>query len=201
MDIVPLFAGIDLGTSGVRAIIIDDEDNVRVTAKCDLSNFGSNQRDRAIWWSACFKALKSAIEQVSASNIKAISVGVTSGTVLSVNAKGEPTADGLMYNDPCPDPDIVNAVAQHSPADSPTRSCAGGLSCMLSFRTTQTDKFIGDSPAHDVVGGRNAGLQTTLVRTGLHAELSDESVLELCRHQNAIPDYVIPAFTLSEQGI
>jgi len=53
---------------------------------------------------------------------------------------------------------------------------------------------IGDSPAHDVAGGRAAGHATALVRTGLHADLSEAELLALCRAQAAVPDFVLPAF-------
>lgn len=54
---------------------------------------------------------------------------------------------------------------------------------------------IGDSPAHDIRGGRNAGFQTALVRTGIHA---DEALQDLLARAPASdrPDYVLPAFVL-----
>lgn len=54
---------------------------------------------------------------------------------------------------------------------------------------------IGDSPAHDVAGGQGAGFATALVRTGLHADLSEVALLEHCQSV-AMPDYIIPKFTL-----
>jgi HAD superfamily hydrolase (TIGR01459 family) len=54
---------------------------------------------------------------------------------------------------------------------------------------------IGDSPAHDVAGGRGAGLATALVtRTGLHAGLDLDALRALCAAEGAVPDHVIPAF-------
>jgi len=54
---------------------------------------------------------------------------------------------------------------------------------------------IGDSPAHDIAGGQGAGFATALVRTGLHADLSDAALLEHCK-ATATPDYIIPNFSL-----
>jgi HAD superfamily hydrolase (TIGR01459 family) len=54
---------------------------------------------------------------------------------------------------------------------------------------------IGDSPAHDILGGRDAGFATALVRTGLHADLSDDALLTLCK-DTALPDYVIAGFSM-----
>lgn len=54
---------------------------------------------------------------------------------------------------------------------------------------------IGDSPEHDIAGGQAAGFATALVRTGLHADLSDIALLEHCR-STAVPDFIIPRFSL-----
>ena len=53
---------------------------------------------------------------------------------------------------------------------------------------------VGDSPAHDILGGRRAGLATALVRTGLHADETDESVLGRAEALGAPPDYLLPRF-------
>ncbi len=53
---------------------------------------------------------------------------------------------------------------------------------------------IGDSPAHDIVGGRRAGLATALVRTGLHEALSDAELTAMCLAEHGVPDFMIPRF-------
>lgn len=53
---------------------------------------------------------------------------------------------------------------------------------------------IGDSPAHDVAGGQAAGHATALVRTGLHAGLSDAGLADLCQSAGARPDFLLPRF-------
>lgn len=53
---------------------------------------------------------------------------------------------------------------------------------------------IGDSPAHDVAGGRAAGHATALVRTGLHEGIGDAELAALCQEEGAVPDFVIPRF-------
>jgi HAD superfamily hydrolase (TIGR01459 family) len=54
---------------------------------------------------------------------------------------------------------------------------------------------IGDSPAHDIAGGQAAGFATALVRTGLHADLSDAALLEHCR-ETAMPDFSVPGIRM-----
>jgi ribonucleotide monophosphatase NagD (HAD superfamily) len=53
---------------------------------------------------------------------------------------------------------------------------------------------IGDSPDHDIVGARRAGLPCALVRTGLLADLDDAARLARCRAAGAIADFVIDRF-------
>ncbi len=54
---------------------------------------------------------------------------------------------------------------------------------------------IGDSPAHDVRGGRTAGYKTVLVRTGIHADEALEDVLADSPASDR-PDFILPAFAL-----
>ena len=57
---------------------------------------------------------------------------------------------------------------------------------------------VGDSPAHDIVGGRAAGHATALVRTGIHSDEDDTAVLALCREVGALPDHLLPRFDWPE---
>jgi len=59
---------------------------------------------------------------------------------------------------------------------------------------------IGDSPVHDVAGGRAAGHATALVRTGLCAGRSDADLRALCEAAGAVPDFVLAAFAFSIGG-
>jgi HAD superfamily hydrolase (TIGR01459 family) len=57
---------------------------------------------------------------------------------------------------------------------------------------------IGDSPAHDVLGGARSGHATALVCTGLHAGLSDAARIAICEKEGAMPDFIIPAFDFQD---
>lgn len=54
---------------------------------------------------------------------------------------------------------------------------------------------IGDSPEHDVCGGKAMGLSTLLVRTGIHRSLGEPELLHLCAACGGIPDFLASAFT------
>ncbi|MBL4646730.1 MAG: TIGR01459 family HAD-type hydrolase [Hyphomicrobiales bacterium] len=56
---------------------------------------------------------------------------------------------------------------------------------------------IGDSPAHDILGGQRAGFKTTLVRTGIHADESDAMIAYECEKLGTVPDFIMPQFSFS----
>lgn len=57
---------------------------------------------------------------------------------------------------------------------------------------------IGDSPAHDIRGGADAGLRTALVRTGLHAGTPDDDLPRLCKDEaGVLPDHILSRFALT----
>ncbi len=59
---------------------------------------------------------------------------------------------------------------------------------------------IGDSPAHDVRGGRAVGLATALVQTGIHADLTPDALLAHCRAEGAEADFLLPRFDFTDGG-
>jgi len=54
--------------------------------------------------------------------------------------------------------------------------------------------MIGDSPEHDVCGGRAMGLSTLLVRTAIHRSLAEPELLGLCVACGGTPDFLAPGF-------
>ena len=55
-----LALGIDLGTSGVRAVLMNSKFDVVAQSSSLMSDFGANHRSPVIWW----KSLESALEQL-----------------------------------------------------------------------------------------------------------------------------------------
>ncbi|MCV2865091.1 FGGY-family carbohydrate kinase [Albidovulum sediminicola] len=129
-----LFVGIDLGTSGARAIVIDGDGRVHGTAKAAMSDFGSNHRAPAIWWQAAEAALGGALEGVERARVRAVAVDGTSGTMVPVDPRGVPLSDGLMYNDACPDNAVLEAIARHAPASSAAHGPTSGLARAILFQ-------------------------------------------------------------------
>jgi sugar (pentulose or hexulose) kinase len=122
----PLFLGLDLGTSGARAVVVDATGTAVATAKSAMADHGDNLRDPAVWAAAADHALHGALAGVAPERVRALAVDGTSGTMLACDALGRPLGDALMYNDPCTDPAILGAIAAQAPATSAAHGPTSG---------------------------------------------------------------------------
>lgn len=59
---------------------------------------------------------------------------------------------------------------------------------------------IGDSVEHDIRGALAAGLGAALVRSGILADLAEQDLQALFAANEAVPDYIVPAFTFDRSG-
>jgi sugar (pentulose or hexulose) kinase len=100
-----LYLGIDLGTSGARAVVIDDQSRQISSGRATIEG---NHRSPVQWHRAMEVALDKALSSVERKKIHAVAVDGTSGSVLPVDNAGRPLADALMYNDP---PSDLHAAA------------------------------------------------------------------------------------------
>lgn len=55
---------------------------------------------------------------------------------------------------------------------------------------------IGDSIDHDILGAAGAGIDSALVRTGIHSGLTDDQLSETLKETGISPGYILPAFRL-----
>ena len=101
MDLV---CGLDVGTSGAKALAVDSHGKVVAKAEVRFTNPpyvpapGLSEQDAEQWW----EAARNALEQVSSrigNQIIAIAVDSTSGTIVPVDRRGQPLGPALMYND------------------------------------------------------------------------------------------------------
>lgn len=117
--------GIDVGTSGVRAVALSAQG---IAVAFAASPFTPEQtRLPAAWRDGVWKCLRDLATMASLSAVEGVAVDGTSGTVLSVDGSGQATGDVLMYNDRCPDDGIVQRIASVAPLDSPARGANSGL--------------------------------------------------------------------------
>jgi len=99
----PLFLGVDFGTSGCRACVIDAAGAVVAEARSTLPAAarpapGWAGQDPAAWW----EALRATLGQLSPAirqGIGALAVDGTSGTLLLSDGAGQPLSPALLYDD------------------------------------------------------------------------------------------------------
>lgn len=99
----PVWLGIDLGTSGCRACVIDETDTVQAWASAafasTLQDGTRHEQDPADWLQALHHCLAELHTQVPLHRVHRIAVDATSSTVVCLNEDGQSCGPALMYND------------------------------------------------------------------------------------------------------
>lgn len=98
-----LVIGIDVGTSGCRAVALDGSGSAVAQAARAMApprrSGNAIDQDPAIWWLTVKETLVDLLDQLDPKSVCAIAVDGTSGTLLLTDAAGTPLGPGLMYND------------------------------------------------------------------------------------------------------
>jgi len=157
--------GIDIGTSGARAVALDAASTIVAQATASLSDFGADPRDPNIWWAAVARSIQGCVRSIGGSKVRAMAVDGTSGTVLPVDATGRPLAAPLMYNEKVADAGLLARIAPLMPPESAAHGPTSGLAKMLCFQSIpdvakllhQADWIVGRLSGHfDVTDENNA---------------------------------------------
>ncbi len=97
------FLGLDVGTSGVRAILIDHCGQILGASRSPLpasfKQSGMLCQHANDWWHAVEDCLQQLGTEHNLSSLQALSIDGTSGTTLLTDAKNRPVSPALMYND------------------------------------------------------------------------------------------------------
>lgn len=124
------FLGIDFGTSGCRACVIDAAGATLAETRTPLPaprRAGcAIEQDPALWWQALTDTLDGLRRQFPLDGIAALCIDGTSATLLGCAADGTPLTPALMYNDT-----RAIAEAQRIHAHAPAASAAHGASSSL----------------------------------------------------------------------
>jgi xylulokinase len=99
-----LVVGIDIGTSGIRAVACDASGHVWASAQQPLTSQhigAAFEQDPAQWWQAAVFCLRSITDQLALHQtiIRAVSVAATSGTLCLLDSYGQALRPALMYAD------------------------------------------------------------------------------------------------------
>ncbi|MEM7043524.1 MAG: FGGY-family carbohydrate kinase [Pseudomonadota bacterium] len=98
-----VFVGIDVGTSGCRAVAIDEQGRQAGRAETPMAPPTTRgvmiDQDPDVWWAAAESVLRALLGMLDRQSVRAIAVDGTSGTLLLTDKGGRPIGPGLMYND------------------------------------------------------------------------------------------------------
>ncbi len=123
--------GIDVGTSGVRAALVDAGGAPLGIGSARLA--AADRRDPACWWHAVESALAALKASADLSGVGCIAVDGTSGTIVLLNESGQPMRPASLYNDAAPE-EAVRAVAAAAPAGSAAVGAASPLAKLLAMQ-------------------------------------------------------------------
>lgn len=121
-----LFMGIDVGTTGVRSLICDEEGKIVAQSEVSLKDAvcpdlppGYSEQIPEKWWIAVKESILRVTDKInkkgySPRDILALACDSTSGTIIPVDKKGRPLYNALMYNDTraIKQASIINKVAR-----------------------------------------------------------------------------------------
>jgi len=134
-----LYVGIDIGTSGCRAVAINDE-NI-IVAKASITLPGSHLKNGHLvqqahdWWLACHLVLDNLLAQIDRIQVRAIAIDATSGSVLLCDSDGTVLSDAYMYNDKNNQAE-AELIKQVAPENCAAHGVSSGLAKCLSLLST-----------------------------------------------------------------
>ncbi len=134
MTLYPLYLGIDVGTSGCRAVVIDEHgDQIashHVAMAAPNQNGARCSQKGEVWWQAVCTLLSELGSAIPLSDLLVIAVDGTSSTLLITDENGTPLSDGLMYND-ARSQNEAKQIAAVAPAENGAHGASSALAKLL----------------------------------------------------------------------
>jgi len=172
-DNTTLFAGIDLGTSGVRGVCVDAQLQIHASTTVAFNTHKDDRRDPRLWWNAVQSVIRKLTGQVDGQRIVSIAVDGTSGTLIAVDDKGQPLGKALLYNDPCVDQRILDSIAMHAPSSSAVHGATSGLARAILLSTNHAKSRVmheADWIAFQLTGVAGVSDENNALKTGFDPE-------------------------------
>lgn len=134
---MPVFIGIDVGTSACRACAINAQAELIASARVALpaveTSDAGRQQDPHVWWQAMTATLDDLFSRIDATRVRRILIDATSSTLLLSDRSGNPLTPALMYNDTRAT-DAAEQIRQQAPADSAAQGAGSSLAKLLFLR-------------------------------------------------------------------
>ncbi|MDX9740158.1 MAG: FGGY-family carbohydrate kinase [Gammaproteobacteria bacterium] len=134
MTETPAYLGIDFGTSGCRAEVVDAAGTVLAEASVPMPlprrEHGRSEQDPSVWWQALTEVMARVAALVPPDRVEAIAVDGTSGTLLLCDAAGRPLGPALMYDDRRCTAE-AEAIGRVAPVESAAHGSSSALARLL----------------------------------------------------------------------
>lgn len=198
------FIGVDLGTQGLRVVILDEKGTIIANAEQGfiLSPAMRMEQDPGEWWTICRSCLSKAAAQLQPeqrNRIRAVAVDSTSGTVIPMDQQYRPLHPAIMYSDQRSGAQAkkCTAAAQQFQSHGFTGfSTSTGLSKMVWFAETFPEKaahIFKWIHAADFITGKLCGVWNVTDYTNVLKSGYDLSALKW-------PDYISETLGIKKNG-
>ena len=138
------FLGIDIGTQGARAVVIDRRGNEIVSREENfpLTEDSRQEQSPEQWWQTCLGILTNMFKNPLQGKLVGISVTSTSGTVIPLDQNNDPLHPAIMYSDKrsAKEGELCSALAKENTQGYSGFNASSGLSKMLWFQNTYPEK-------------------------------------------------------------
>ena len=152
--------GIDVGTSGCRAVAVAATGEVRAEARAPFpepeGRDGCREQDPEVWWRAVADCIGRIAADLRAEPVTALAVDGTSGTLLLTDADGQPCTPGLLYNDRRAVAE-ARRIAAVAPVESGAHGATSALAKLLYLQPRAGDRVRHALHQADWIAGRLTG--------------------------------------------
>jgi len=126
-----MYLGIDFGTSGCRAVVINEHKEIIAEVKQALAppdhQCGRIQQNASVWIQGLDSLFQQLATKLDLTQLKRLAIDGTSATVIICNKQGKPLLPALMYNDSSSF-SAAQLIKQHCPSSQHiTMSLSSGL--------------------------------------------------------------------------
>lgn len=143
------FFGIDVGTQGVRVVLVDQDGKIAGSSEKSFPLTESSREEQSpeLWWESCLECLSEIVgsvqQDIDLNAILAISVTSTSGTVIPIDENNKPLHPAFMYSDtrPANEGNYCREMAEKfHPTGYTGFNASSGLSKMVWFANNFPEK-------------------------------------------------------------